>query len=239
MKNGIGSYYFWKKDTESFGKIINMISQNGEIIRNILKRKYAIKKIHSKPSRLRETRLHQKIRDESTPFDVTEFWYNTEYTKSFIKNSTLEHFVSKAYQKCILDPVFLEYFKSRGMKPTKNVFNLILFENHDSQILLTFMMYSPSLILYIVNLDTTYKERIATMDERKDLIFQTVLQDKLAGNRSSHGGGFFSIPSIEKRFGKNGTFEGVDATISMSFYSKGKGPLSLGVKRKIKPEDEI
>ena len=239
MKNGIGTHYFWKKDTESFGKIINIISQNSEIIRNILKRKYAVKKMYNKSTRLHETRLLQKIRDESIPFDVTEFWYNTEYTKSFIKNSTLEYFTNKAYEKCILDPTFTEYFESRGMKPTRSMFNLILLENHDNQVLLTFMMYSPNLMLYIVNLDTAYKERIASMDERKDLIFQMVLQDKLAGNYSSHGSGFFSIPSIEKRFGKNKTFEGVDATISMSFYSKGKGPLLLGVKRKVKAEDEV
>ena len=108
VQNGIGTHYFWKKDVESFKKIINMFSQNNEMVRDILKQKFALKKIHNKSARQYETNLLQRIKDTSIPFDTTEFWYNTKYTEYFIKNSVLECFINKAYQKCILDSEFVD-----------------------------------------------------------------------------------------------------------------------------------
>lgn len=234
---GIGTCYFWKKEKESFRKIINMISNNSEMVRKILRQKLAAKKIRNRPVKLYEINLLRRIKDETTPFDTTEFWYNTNYTESFITNSTLKYFLDQACQRCIIDPVFVEYFESKKMKASKKMFDIILLENYDYQTLLTLMRYSPSLVLYLVNLDVKYKERITNMDERKDLIFQMVLRDYLDGNNPI-GGGFYPIPSIEKRFDGNGEFEGVDVKTSISFYVKGKESLKFK-GRKITLEDDI
>ena len=186
IKNGIGTSYFWKNSPESFGKITNMISENSETVREILRgRKLSLKTRG-------DTELKKRLEDTSIAFDATAFWYNTEYTKSFLTKSTLKHFIDTAYQKCRHERLFLDYCRQAGSSPTMKLFRLVLLENNDNETLLLLMRYSPSLVRYIVNLGENCMERLGSLDQRKDVIFQMMVKDMMMTHYAPHGGGFFS-----------------------------------------------
>ena len=229
VRNGIGTCYFWKKDLESFRKIINMISKNHEIIRDILRERYRSKTIKKKTRY--DLNLLKRIHDDSVPFDTVSFWYNTDYAKSFVTNDTIEYFVNMAYKKCSQNISYVKYFSYIGIKPTYNDFRAIFLENNDTDTLRILMRYSPSLVLHIVNLQDSFQTRVDNLDERKDLIFQMIVKDNLMRHYKSHGGGIFPVANIDKILDKKGNSERVDASISYSFYDEGREPL-LVIKKK-------
>ena len=228
VQNGIGTSYFWKKNLDSFGKVINMISENSKTIRQILKgRKFSLSAVH-------DTELKKRLEDTSTAFDATEFWYNTEYTKSFITEETLQHFIDIAYQKCSNEKLFVNYCKKVESRPTLELFRLIFLENNDNETLLLLMRYSPSLVKYIVNLEENCMKRLGSLDQRKDAIFQMVIKDNMMTHYTPHGGGFIPVSDIKKITDKKGKMQSVEANISYLFYPEHGNPLGFLKPRKPK-----
>ena len=229
VQNGIGTNYFWKKNPDSFGKIINIISSNNETIRQILKyKKFSAKSRYG-------MQLKERLADTKILFDATSIWYNTEYTKSFITEDTLRYFIDMAYQKCTNDKLFMNYCKRAGSNPTTDLFRLIFLENNDNETLLLLMKYSPSLVKYIVSLEENCMKRLRNIDQRKDVIFQMIIKDNMMTHYTPHGGGFLPVADIKKITDNKGEMQSVEAKISYSFYPEHSNPLGFLKPRKPKP----
>jgi len=228
VQNGVGTSYSWKRNTESFRKIINIISENNETVRQILRQKNI-----SLQSRYGKE-LKKRIADIGVPFDATLLWYNTEYAKSFITEDTVKHFIDMAYKKCSHEQLFLSYCRKVGSGPTIELFRLIFLENNDDETLMLLLMYSPSLLKYIANLENNLVERLGNLDQRKDVIFQMVVKDNLVTQYTPHGGGFLPVAEIKKITDKKGKMQRVEAKISYSFYPEHSNPLGFVKPKKVK-----
>jgi len=227
VQNGVGTNYFWKRNPDSFRKIINTISDNNETVREILKHKKI--NLQSRYNIELKKRMADKV-----SFDATSLWYNTEYAKLFITETTLEYFIDVAYQKCNHEQLFLNYCKSVESSSTLELFRLVFLENNDNETLLLLMRYSPSLVQYIVNLEENCMKRLGSLDQRKDLIFQMIVKYNLMSYYTPHGGGLFPVADIKKITDRKGKIQRVDAKISYSFYPEHGDQIGFLKPKKVK-----
>jgi len=182
FRSGIAKYYWWRKSVNSFKKIIELISQNANMVLEIRDQSNSEpKKEKSKARKLSET----------YEFDPTKYWYSTNYAKSFFNESTLKSCLEEAYKN---------YSTEKGKYPLdESEFKTVVLENNDIKTIVTLMHYSPNLVKYIIDLTKSYKQKIEDLDKKENKIFLTVLDDVIHGNYFYHvkGWHFTPEPNIE------------------------------------------
>ena len=176
---GKGSYWWWKRTFDSFKKIVNFITFNHHVIEKIIEERSLIFK--DGLSEENKTQLKNFFKMNLPPFYPTKYWSNTEYTKSFFNEQTIEYFVKKAYEK------YLKYKKSECVSNAE--FERIVLHGLDRKLVVKLMYYSPSLILYIINLEERYSYNFERkIPQTVSFILLMVLNDLLiTRHRLYHG----------------------------------------------------
>jgi len=169
-KVGIETYYRWKTEIDSFRKIIDLISNNSKLIKNIIKER-------RKENKLNQSRVMTLIKP-SAGIDVTRYWYNTAYAKLFFTSKTIDTVIETAYA---------DYSKNKhDFQLNKSNFKHIILEGIDNQTLVTLMYHSPNLVKYIIDLRNRYKEKTRNLKRVTDQIFFTTIHDILFDSTAHH-----------------------------------------------------
>lgn len=210
-KAGIAAYYQWKKSTESFKKIIELISENADMVRKII-----LEKSKVIPPKTITEKFQIKKLFETYNVDPTQFWYNTKYAKSFFTEDVLNDLLDKSYD---------DYSTNKGTYPlNKSEFRIVVLENTNTQAIITLMHYSPNLVKYIIDLPNLYQKKTRNLKEKENRIFYTVLDDIIHGNYSYHGsGGYIREPTIDKI--DSNAFKGVKLEFDCSLVDPGTSPI--------------
>lgn len=213
---GIAKYYQWKKSIKSFKKIIELISENADIVKDII-----LKKLNFiKPKSITQGIQIKKLL-ETKDFDPTKYWYNTKYAKNFLNEEILNNLLETAYK---------EYSKNMRTYPLEqSVFRTIVLENIDTKSILTLMHYSPNLVKYLIDLPINYKQKTRNLKEKENRIFFQVLDDRIHGNYSGHVKGLHFIPEPKIIKIDRKDFKGVRLEFACDFASP-QHPVLLGKK---------
>lgn len=229
VKIGIGSYYTWKKSFDSFKKIANFITENTNMVKQVEiennKNKEIIDLFFDPPSKftkplsaeelkpversnfVSEVHYLMNLKDIEAQFDSVRYWFNTNYAISMIDKIFVKHFVDQAYNKCIKNSEVLKFYKKTEHKPiTKKMFMEKCLSSQNEKNLAILMKQSPSLVLYVINLEETF-QKIMTVHDYPDKIFPIVIKDMFSNK-------FYPHEPKKKEFGfkktvtKDGKFDG-------------------------------
>ena len=216
VEPGIGSYYQWKKNLESFKKIIEFISTNSDIAKKIIIDKPQVSQPIKSGGKLQPRKLF-----ETYDVDPIELWYNTKYAKSFFTGEVVNNLLEEAYE---------DYSKNKGTYSlNKSEFRTVVLENIDTKSIVTLMHYSPNLVRYIIDLPNLYKNKTRNLKEKENRIFFQVLDDHIHGNYSSHVGGWHFIPEPKINKIDRKDFKGVRLEFGCGFADP-RHPVLLGKK---------
>ena len=138
VKSGIGSYFKWKKSPESFKKIVLFLERNDLSLRKVEIQnakfidfdsvKVKVPKRLQKKLKMMELELpnplprgveisyHSRLSDFEKDIDVARYWYNTEYTESFLNKETIKFFVNKSYNCFLSNKELQSYHKQFNHK---------------------------------------------------------------------------------------------------------------------------
>ncbi|MEO9307465.1 MAG: hypothetical protein ABI342_04025 [Nitrososphaera sp.] len=185
---GVETRWFWKNNVESFQKLVNFINKNSDMVRDVVEQGPLVK---MKEQFSDDIHLVNDFLTSLRPqFDVNKYWFRTSYTRAFLSSNTLEYFVDKAYSK---------YKKNKftDSKISKEEFQNKIFETRDMSMIVFLMHYSPSLIMFIINLEDNYKKILESKSITTGTLFLTVINDILIRRLISSNG------STATRFGMN------------------------------------
>jgi len=199
VKSGIGSYFKWKKTLESFKKIVLFLETNDLSLRKVEIQnakfidfdsvKVKVPKRLQKKLKTKELKFpyHLPIGSEMNyldtlsnfekPIDIARYWYNTEYTESFLNKKTIAHFLNKSYKLFLKDKEVQSHSKQYHFKMDKHYFRHITFFKYDDEVIVTLLHYSPSLVLHMIDLDNKYKKYAKEPIILRDFVFEMVLKD--------------------------------------------------------------
>lgn len=221
VKQGIGSYYEWSNDISSFKKIINLISNNAEAIKEIQEGR--LKKIES----YAKVAYLDTLSTIKKPFDPTRFWYHTNYAVSFFNEKTISILIDSTYKK---------YLAKKPVKPLDlEKFETIVFESIDKESLVVLMHYSPNLVRYLLNLDMHYVDKISNLKTREEVIKHIVLNDALFGHYPDHSGTiiFGAGFSLDKEYDSKQKLQSVKLELSCNFPKPKPKTIDHGVQLKL------
>jgi hypothetical protein len=176
---GIETKWYWKKNPNSFGKIINFIHDNPFLVQDIVERKYS-PQVNNVQDDI-ELELKQFFQSISPEFNADKYWFNLEYVRGFLTTQTIDHFVNKAYKK------YCTNTQHRNVK-SKEDFVFQVLENRDYDILQVLLYYSPNFVLYLTNLEKHYDEIINAKKIMTGIIFSTIMRDILVNRLISSKG---------------------------------------------------
>jgi len=187
-KIGIGTYWQWRKYPESFKKIVSFLHSNHDLVKDIVE-VYPFEYMDTSD----EEKDHlRRFFDQMKPeFYIHKYWYNTSYARSFFNEKTIFHFTKRAFKK---------YVDKGEFKTTSyDEFKRTVFGSLQDDTIVKLMHYSPSLVVYILNLNENY---VLTVNKElpigQAMILQIVLNDILIHNYRSHGGTSSAQYNIQK-----------------------------------------
>ncbi len=227
---GIGSYYTWKKSFSSFKKIVNFLTENSDVVQQVEiennKDKEAMDIMLDPPSKfikpltakelslpfeqryISEIAYQIDLKDKNTLFDGMRYWFNTNYTISMINQKFVKYFIDKAHKKSVIDFQVSKFYREEmHVKITKKIFKSKCLSSLNEKSLVILMRHSPSLVLYVINLEKTFQNKMIEQDY-SDKIFPIVIKDMFSKR-------FYPHEAENKDYGfkklvtKDGTFNGL------------------------------
>ena len=232
VKPGVGSYFKWKKSFESFRKIVIFLEDNSIRVRQVEVQNSKFRNFDSMkikvPRKLQkklktkelefpyplpmgvELGYQSRLADFDKEIDIARYWYNTEYTESFLNKKTLNYFLNKAYQLFQNDEELEQYYKQHGVKVKKQDFRGITFYIYDDETIVTLLYHSPSLVLHVIDLENRYKRYEKDLYGVHDFIFEMVLKDLMERAFMPHRTPTGIASGFEKVYAKDGRYAGLD-----------------------------
>lgn len=215
FKNGIANQYFWKKESTSFRKIITFFEENIELIKQILFENLKENRIADPGERMYLKTLSKK---PEKSFDMTRYWYKTEYAKSFFSVEFVESQVDKA---------FASYRPAENAyKLSKENFKHIVLDGISSSGVATLMHHSPSLVKYLLDLQTRHEEKTKDLSKAKQIVPILVMRDDLVENYPTLAAtGFLHTIFVKERKSKVKLPE-IEIAPTLLYYPPGGSPLA-------------
>lgn len=227
FKNGITNQYFWKKNPTSFRKIITFLEDNIEIIKQILFENLKENRIADLGEKMYLSALLKK---PEKSFDITRYWFATQYCKSFFNVEFVESQMEKA---------FADYRPpENGYKLNKENFKHIVLDNVSFDGIVTMMHHSPSLVRYLLDLQTRHEEKTKDLSQARQIVPLLVMRDMLVEKYPAHAAtGFVNTIFVKERKSKV-TLPEIEIDPSLILYPPGGGPLA-GILKPSKNQPKI
>lgn len=227
FKNGITNQYFWKKDSTAFRKIVAFFEENIEMIKQILFENLKENRVADLGEKMYLKTLSKK---PGKSFDITRYWYKTEYAKSFFNVEFVESQVDEA---------FASYKPpENAYKLSKENFKHIILDGITPSGVVTLMHHSPSLVRYLLDLQTRHEEKTKDPSRAKQIIPVLVMRDELVEDYPKHAAtGFLNTILVKERKSKVNLPE-IEIEPILLFYPPGGGPLS-GILKPAKNQPKL